>query len=242
MRQAACDTQQRFAFGGRQVMLHEQVSAIEQCGDFFLQPLASLGEPFGRFAGPPLGQLGFLSGDLLAFLGQGAQDRLGQFRDGVELAHLMFDGAENLGDRHGIQRGRIGRDAMQRETALLEHALEFTKESADVVVRRSVIQHLIADAFEAAIIDDGQDAVRTVVQFVGGDVAGEVREGPVKVGAFDLPGRFFFPPPPPSFGWWPKGRKRDDRARGANWPPRKASRPPRPGGRPWPRRDGCSGP
>ena len=201
MRQATRDLQQRLAFGWRQVTADEQVAAIEQAADFVLKAFAFLGQSFRCFAGPTLGQLGLLSRDLLAFLGQRMQDRLGQFRDGVELAHLMRDLAENLRDRHGIQGRRIGRDATQCEAALLQHGLEFSEESTDVVVVGSVIQDLIAETFEIAVIDDRQDAEWSVVQFVGGDVAGEVGEGPIKISVFDLPSRFFFPLPPPSFGW-----------------------------------------
>ena len=107
---------------------------------------------------------------------------------------------------------------------------------------RVVVEDLVTQPLEAAVVDDRQDAEGAVIQLVRGDVSREAVEGPIEVVGPDPVGRLFSPRPPPSSGWWRKGRRRDGRARGANWQPDRVSRPRRPTERPGPRPDGCSGP
>src|SRR5438045_18726 len=102
---------------------------------------------------------------------------------------------------------------------------------------RILIQDLIQEALEGAVIDDRQHAKRAIVQFVGRDVTGEISQGPFQVAGVHLAGRLFSPRPPPSFGWWRRERKRGDRATGASWRLDRVSRPPPRVGRP-----GCPGP
>ena len=240
VRQATRDVPQRFAFGLGQMMADEQETAVEQGTELGLQAFTFLGESLIGFARFAAGQFWLLSGEFLAFLGQRTQDGLGQFRNGVELANLVELWIENFCNRQRVQRGRIGGDATQGEAALLKKTLEFSEERPDVLVRRIMIEDLVADASEGAVVHDGQDAIGAVVKFVGRDVTGEVGQGPIKIGPLDLTCRFFFPPPPPSFGWLPRGRKHGGRARGANWLPRTAGHPRQRGGPPWTRRDACS--
>src|SRR5262249_41371289 len=117
---------------------------------------------------------------------------------------------------------------------------EAIEERGDVPVRGVVIEDLVQESFERAVVHDGQDAKRAVIQLVGRDVAREVSQAPVEVGRPHLPGGLFSPRPPPSFGWWQRGRKPGDRATGASWRPDRVSHPPRQVAPPGKRRGGCS--
>ena len=77
--------------------------------------------------------------------------------------------------------------------------MEAAEERRDVLVGRVVVQDLVGDPFEGAVVDDRQDAERPVIQFVGGDIAGEVRECPVQMIGVDPPRRLF---PPASTQFW----------------------------------------
>src|SRR5207253_7009336 len=112
----------------------------------------------------------------------------------------------------------------------------------EVWMIRILIQDLIQEALEGAVIDDRQHAKRAIVQFVGRDVTREISQGPIQVAGVHLAGRLFSPRPPPSFGWWRRERKLDDRATGASWRLDRASRPPQRVGQPTQPRDGCNGP
>src|SRR5262249_61046002 len=107
---------------------------------------------------------------------------------------------------------------------------------------RRVVEDLVAEPLEGAVVNDRQDAEGTVVQLVGRNGAGAAVGGPIEVVGPDAIGRLFSPWPPPSSGWWRRGRRPDGRARGAHWRCDRAGRPPPPAGRPGPRPDACSGP
>ena len=52
--------------------------------------------------------------------------------------------------------------------------MEPAEEGRDVLVGRVVIEDLVGEPFEGAIIDDREDAERPVIQLVVGDIAREV--------------------------------------------------------------------
>lgn len=116
----------------------------------------------------------------------------------MELADLVRNVAENRAQRLRIQRRGIGRDPTQRQAALLQMRLETPQERGDVFVVGIVVEHLVGQAFERAIIDDGQDTKWPIVQLVDGDVAGEISEGAIEIGDVHLAGRLFPPQPPKS--------------------------------------------
>ena len=119
------------------------------------------------------------------------------------------------------------------QTTQPQRHTEAVEKRRDVPVIRIVIEHLVKEPFESAVVDDGQDAKRTIVQLVGSDVTREVSQAPVEVARPHLPGRLFSPRLPPSFGWWRRGQKPDDRATNASWQLGRASHPPRRVARPW---------
>jgi site-specific DNA recombinase len=162
--------------------------------------------------------------------------------DGVEATDLMLDRAEDLGNGLRIQLRTVGGDAVEDQPAVSQDSPKPLEERPDILVSRVVVEDLVAEPFERAVVDDRQDTEGTVVQLVSGDIPGEAVEGPIKVGPPDSLGRLFPPWPPPNSGWWRRGRRPDGLARDANWRFDRACRPPRPAGRPKPRPAGCSGP
>src|SRR5262249_18002370 len=95
----------------------------------------------------------------------------------------------------------------------------------DIIVGGIVIQNLIEDALVAPVIDYGQNAEGTIIEFIGGHIARKIRQGPVKEGRGPARLRLFFPPPPPHSEWSHRGQRYDGRATGASAPGGRASRP-----------------
>ena len=62
-----------------------------------------------------------------------------------------------------------------------------------------VVEDLVGEPLEGAVVDDREDAERAVIQLVGGDVAREVRQRPVEVVGVDSSRRLF---PPSSTQFW----------------------------------------
>ena len=91
------------------------------------------------------------------------------------------------------------------------------------------------------VVHDRQDAVGSVVQFVGGDVAREVGQDAIEVIFRHTVSRSFSPPLPPSSGQWRMGRIRGGRATSARTPTDTAGRPRPPTAPPRRRRGECSG-
>ena len=71
--------------------------------------------------------------------------------------------------------------------------LEASEKAPDVLVGRVVIEDLIDEPFEPAVIDHGQHTEGPVVEFVGGDIAREVVERPGEVIPRHSRCRFFSP-------------------------------------------------
>ena len=152
------------------------------------------GGSLGRGRGRTATLAGWLAGgQVFAHLGHGPQDRLGQFFDDVEFADLVGHVAEHRPQRLGIQGRAIGGDAVQRQAAQPQGHPEAVEERRDVLVIGIVIEHLVQEPFEGAVVDDGQDAKRAVVQLVDRDVAREVSQAPVEIARPHLPGRLFPP-------------------------------------------------
>jgi hypothetical protein len=71
--------------------------------------------------------------------------------------------------------------------------LKASEKAPDVLVGRVVIEDLIEEPFEPAVIDNGQHTEGPVVEFVGGDIAREVIERPSEVIPRYSRCRFFSP-------------------------------------------------
>ena len=91
-----------------------------------------------------------------------------------------------------------------------------------------VIEHLVAEAVERAVVYDEQDTERSIIQLIGRDVAGKVRQRPIEIRTAHVAGGPFSPRSPPSFGWWRREQTPGDPATSANWPLDRASHLPRP--------------
>ena len=238
--QAAGDPSQGLLLGGRPMMLDEQMAMVKQVGDLLFEAFLASGQSAVFPRRPAAAKPGQRAFKLPADLGDGLQDGFREFRQDVELADLMFDRAEDLDDGCRIQRRAVGRDALEGQAAGGEGLVQTLEESPDVLFGGVVVEDLVDQASEAVVVDDRQDAVRPVVEFVGGNVAGEVGQGGVEIVSGDALFGPFFPPLPPSSESWRRGRTRGGLATGARTQTGTAGRPRPPGAPPGPRRDGYS--
>ena len=191
----AGDPPQRRPLGGTEMPLDEQIAVLKQLADLALDRLLAAGRTPGGLVGtrPAPRQLRCRGGQPLALLCHGREDRLGQFAKDMEGADLMRDLAEDLGDRLGIQRRAVGRNPTDGQPAGIEGLMEAAEERRDVLVGRVVVEDLVGQPLEGAVVDDREDAERPVIQLVYGEIAREVGEGPVEMLGID-PSRRLFPP------------------------------------------------
>ena len=134
-----------------------------------------------RRAGPPTGKLRLLRRQVLADLSDGAEDGLVQLSQDVEATNLVLNRAEDLVNRLRIQLRTVGGDPVDGQPAARQDHLEPPEERPDIPVSRVVVQDLVAQPFEGAVVDDRQDTEGAVVQLVSGEIPGEAVEGPIEV-------------------------------------------------------------
>lgn len=202
LRQATCDLQERSALGRGQVMADEQMAVLEKVRDLLLQSLGLACRSFGFDRGRSAALHHRLSrGQLLANLGHCPQDHLRQFLDDVEFANLVGNSAENRLQRLGIKGRSVGRHAFDRHAPRDKHGLKPAEERDDIRMIWIVVQDLIEQTLEGAVVNDREHAEGTVVQLVGCNVTREISQGPIEVVGVHLCRSFFFPRPRPSSGW-----------------------------------------
>ena len=85
----------------------------------------------------------------------------------MEFADLVRHFGEHRLQRLWIKRRAIRGHAAQRQAAQPQRHPEPLEEGGDVLVIGIVLKHLVQQALEGAVINDGQDAKRTIVQLVG---------------------------------------------------------------------------
>ena len=110
---------------------------------------------------------------LLADLGQGMQDRKGQFLDDMERADLVRHAVEDQRQRLGIQGRAVGGDAARRQAPAIQWFPESLEKAADIRGLWRMVQHPVGQTPVGAVIDDAQHAERAIVQFINRDVPGE---------------------------------------------------------------------
>ena len=201
------DPQQRLSFGRCQVVLDEQMAVVKQVRDLLFDAfLAGSQLAVGPRGSAPadLGQRAF---ELSSDLGHGLQDGLVEFGQDMELTDLMTDRAKHLGDGRRVQRRTVGGDAVQAQPTGFQDFLEPHEELGDVFLGGIMVENLIDQALEPMVVHDRQDAVRPVVQFVGGDIAGEVGQGAVQVVIRDAISGPFSPPASTQFWTVANGTK-----------------------------------
>ena len=185
----------------RQIVLDEEVTMLEEIADavFPSLPLACRALRRGRGRSATLGRQ-LVRRQRFSHFGHGPQDRLGQFFDHMEFADLVRHAAKHLTQRLGIQRRAVRGDTQQLQPAQSQCHPKAVEEGRDVLVIRIVVKYLKQEPFESAVVHNGQDTERAIVQLVSRDVPREVSQAPVEVGRPHLPGCLFPPRPPPSFG------------------------------------------
>jgi len=145
----------------------------------------------------------------------------------MKLANLVGDIAEDIGNGFRVQRRPVRGNAHERQTARVQGLLKEQEKTLDVLFCGIVINDVKCESFEVVIVYDGENAKRTVVEFIGRDIAGEIGENAVEAGGIYVRFRFFFPLPRPSSGWLRKAQTRGGRATGAKTRSGTAIRPPR---------------
>jgi len=237
------DVKQAFSLDGRQVALHEQMPMIEEIRVLLLEALFLSREALcSRGRGATRLQFRHRCRDGLSDLGDGLQDGLRQLRQNMELADLVWDVAEDRLDGVRIERRAIRGDAQDLELASVQLCPESSEEPLDVFFRGVVVQDLVDKASERVIVDDGEDAVGTVVELVGREVPGEAIERQAQVLLLNLRDTFFSPPPRPNFGSWRRARTLGGLATSARRQSGTEVRPLPRCGRRWPRRGACRAP
>ncbi len=147
------------------MLLDEQGAVLEEVADFSLDSLLAPGRVLCGL-GPAPRQLGGTGGQPLPLLGDGREDRLGHFAEDVEGTELVRDLTQDRGDRLGIECRTVGRDPLEGQSARGEGVVEPPKEGRDVRVVRVVIEDFRGEPLEGAVVDDRQDAERSVIQLV----------------------------------------------------------------------------
>lgn len=152
-------------------MLDEQVAVDEQIGDSLFESFLAGHQLSGGARG--LAAAEFRSRGLLLspHLRHRLQDAPVDLGDDVELADLVRDCPRHLGDGRGIQRRAIGRDGLEGQAAGGQDLLESGEERRDVFLRRIVVEKFVDQPMEAMVVDDRQDTVRPVIEFIGRNVA-----------------------------------------------------------------------
>ena len=225
-------------FGRRQVMLDEQVAVNEQVGNSLFEAFLA-GRQLSRGGrGPAAAEFRSRGLQLSPHLRHRLQDGPVDLGDDVELADLVRDRSKHLCDGRGIQWRA---DGLEGQAAGGQDLLESREERRDVFLRRTVVEDFVDQPIEAMVVDDRQDAVRPVIELIGRNIAGEVRQGIVQIVLRDTVSGPFFPPLPPSSGPWRRGRRPDGLAISARMRSDRAGRLGPPGGPPAPRHAGCSG-
>lgn len=138
-------------------------------------------------------QFGHRGRQRFAHLGQGLQDSFGELRDGMELAYLVRNLAEYFSDGRWVERRTVGRNARESEPTSVQGLLEAPEEPGDIFMGWIMVKHFVDQPPERVVVYNGENAERAVIQFVGGDVAREVRQGLVKIITGDACDRPFSP-------------------------------------------------
>ena len=215
----------------RQCFLDEKETMVEQRRDLRLNPFVPFDDSlvFGFRRSSPLRSFRHRFAEFATDRRHRFQDRLVDLLQDVPCcdirADLMPDTGKNSVDRFRIKIRTVRRDAVKNQTAMSQDVFERIQKFTDVVLVRTAFENPVRQATKLAIVDDGENAERSVVHFVDGDVTGEFfkSDGEVIVRFDEQPSfRVFMytgPPPRPSFGSWRRERKRDGHARDANWLP-----------------------
>src|SRR5215831_831534 len=138
---------------------------------------------------------------------------------------VMRDLPKHLHEGCGIEGRASGREAAEGQGTCRQGRVQTPEKGPDISVGGIVIQDVREEPLVAALINGGQKAEGTIIQFIGGHIARKIRQGPVQEVRVHARLRLFFPQPRPSSGWWQRAQRRGGRATSANSPGGRARRP-----------------
>src|SRR5215510_9983007 len=142
----------------------------------------------------------------------------------MKLAELMGHPTKDLGEGGGREGRTISGHAQQRQVTRCQGCFQPTQKGADVIVGGIMVSDVIENTLVTAIIARREHTEGTVIECIGSDIPGKIRQGPVKELWVQARLRLFFSPPRPSAGSWQKGQRPGGRATGANSPGGRANR------------------
>ena len=208
-RQPTRDCPQSLAICGCQLPGDEQMPVLKDVPDFFLEAFPLPGYSLRR--GPARAATSHFRYSLFETPPNACdslEDCLVDFHDDMENADLMRDRAEYLQDRLRIQGGPVRGYPQQHAAAGIQVGFAAGEEADDVLMGRVVVKHFEEQTPVSAVINKRQLADVSVIDFVYGDVAGEVGECLVEILPPHRDLRFFFPKPRPSSEWFPREQRR----------------------------------
>jgi hypothetical protein len=110
-----------------------------------------------------VGELGLLRGQVLADRSDGVEDSLVQLGQDVEATNLVLDRAEDLGNGLWIELRTVRGDPVEAQPAARQGRLGPPEGRPDIPVSRVVVENLVAQTLEGAVVNDRQDAGGAVV-------------------------------------------------------------------------------
>jgi len=137
-------------------MLHEQVAMLKQIGNLVFPFFLSTGglSGLGR-RGTATVELGQFRLEVSSHLGHGFEDFPVDLLEDMELADLMGHAGEYPSQGFGIQRRTVGCNPSQGQPSTVQFRPEPTKKEGHIVMGGIVVQNLVEEPFEGAVIHNG---------------------------------------------------------------------------------------
>jgi hypothetical protein len=182
VRQAAGNALQRLTLTQGQVALDEQIPMREQVGDLGWQALSLTDERAVLLRRPAAFEFGWAGGQAFAHTGHGMQHSLAHISQHmpapvaqaqVKLADLVRDLSDDFRDGAGIQGRAVCGDRVHGQTARVQVSPKRTKKGGDIDLGEIMIKPLVEQPLEGAVVHNGQNAERPVIEFIRRQITGD---------------------------------------------------------------------